>query len=54
LTEGDRIGYIKLNLADYIGQGLKTLTLQMDPTGQLFLTVNISVVENSGGLDLIE
>lgn len=31
--EGKRIGYLPLNLSDFIGHGLKTMTIKMDKEG---------------------
>ena len=45
--EGKRIGYLVLNLNEFIGQPLKILTFKMDKEGYLILTVKISVVEYS-------
>lgn len=50
--EGDRIGYFVLNLAAFVGQGLKTFTYPMDQKGQLYLTVKIVVIEASTNVDI--
>ena len=50
--EGDRIGYFVLNLATFVGQGLKTFTFPMDQKGFLYLTVKIVVIEASTNVDI--
>lgn len=45
--EGKRIGYLVLNLNDFIGQKLQILTFKMDNSGSLYLTVKLAVVEYS-------
>ena len=39
--EGKRVGYKKINLSDYINTGVKTVTFQMTPKDELYLTCNI-------------
>ena len=43
--DGKRIGYFKLNLAEYINKGVSSITFKMDKEGSIYLTVKISVVE---------
>jgi len=50
--QGKRIGYIELNLADFIGKGLSTTTFAMDKSQSLFLTVKIMVIPIDEGLSI--
>ena len=49
---GQKIGYKKVNLAEYIGQGLRTQTFQMNDQGTIYLTVKILVIEAENDQDI--
>lgn len=47
------MGYVKIDLAQYIDHGVCTETFRMDEKGELYLTVKISVVEPSQEMDIV-
>jgi len=52
-VDGKRIGYQSLNLGEFIGSGLKVITLKMDKEEQLYLTLKLSVIETNEQIDVI-
>ena len=50
--DGIRLGHFKLNLAQFIGTGLRTITYCMDKDQSIFLTAKISVVEGNDILSM--
>ena len=50
--DGERIGYKKINLADYIDKGFSTYTYKMDNKDEIYLTVKILVISSGKGGDI--
>ena len=50
--EGKRVGKHDLNLSQFIGRGIQTLTFAMDKDQKVYLTVKISVLSSHSGQDI--